>query len=175
MKSRNLGTTALYLSIFKNKANRSFYRGAVEKNPTWNHKVASLGGLRICRCRELWCRSQTQLGSCSSHWTPSLGTSLCHECGPTKQKKKKKKKPTERKPYLEVHQLKKKNFFFLFCWFFGKPEWLVFLFCLCSGRRGGMGLVLFNIEKAGSKIKCSDWNKEKLKACVDLFCPIVCR
>ena len=76
--------------------------------------LASLGGLRICRCRELWCRSQTQLGSCSSHWTPSLGTSLCHECGPTKEKKKKKKKPTERKPYLEVHQLKKKEFLFSF-------------------------------------------------------------
>ena len=40
-----------------------------------------------------------QLGSCvavavveassySSHWTPSLGTSICHMCGPKKTKKK---------------------------------------------------------------------------------------
>ena len=27
------------------------------------HSVASLSGSRICRCRELWCRLQTLLGS----------------------------------------------------------------------------------------------------------------
>ena len=39
-------------------------------NLTRHHEVvgsipglASLGGSRIWRCRELWCRSQTQLGS----------------------------------------------------------------------------------------------------------------
>ena len=42
--------------------------GAAEMNPTRNHEVrgrslASLSGLRIQRCRELWCRSQMQLGS----------------------------------------------------------------------------------------------------------------
>ena len=48
----------------------------------------------------LWCRSQTWLGShvamavvwassCTSDLTPSLGTSLCHGCGPKKQKSKK--------------------------------------------------------------------------------------
>ena len=48
---------------------------------------ASLSGLRIWSCHELWCRSQTQLRSgvavalvqasiCSSDWTPSLGTSM---------------------------------------------------------------------------------------------------
>ena len=48
-------------------------------------------------CHELWCRSQTQLrssiamavvwvGSCSSDSTPSLGTSVCHRCGPKKIK-----------------------------------------------------------------------------------------
>ena len=53
-------------------------------------------------CHELWCRSQTQLGSsiavavvqagsCSSSLTPSLGTSICFGCGPKKQKKKKKR------------------------------------------------------------------------------------
>ena len=29
-------------------------------------------------------------GSCSSDSTPSLGTSICHRCGPKKTKKKKK-------------------------------------------------------------------------------------
>ena len=49
--------------------------------------------------RELWCRSQTRLrsstvvavalaGSCSSSLTPSLGTSICHRCGPKKRGKK---------------------------------------------------------------------------------------
>ena len=59
--------------------------------------LASLSGLRSRRCRELWCRSQTRLrsdvavavaeaGSCSSSWTPSLGTSRCRGCGPRKRK-----------------------------------------------------------------------------------------
>ena len=43
-------------------------RGTEETNPTRNHEVASLipgllNGLRIRHCRELWGRSQTQLGS----------------------------------------------------------------------------------------------------------------
>jgi len=76
-------------------------------NPTRNHEVAGsipglASGLRIWRCRELWCRSQTQFGSCiavavaqagscSSDLTPSLGTSMCCGCGPKKMQKKKKK------------------------------------------------------------------------------------
>ena len=54
--------------------------------------LTSLIGLRIWHCHELWCRSQMQLiscvavavaqaGSCSSDSTPSVGTSICHECG----------------------------------------------------------------------------------------------
>ena len=31
-----------------------------------------------------------QASSCSSDSTPSLGTSMCHRCGPEKTKKKKK-------------------------------------------------------------------------------------
>ena len=61
--------------------------------------LALLNGLRIGRCRELWCRSQMQLGSgvavlvaqassCSSYSTLSLGTSICHGCSPKKKKKK---------------------------------------------------------------------------------------
>ena len=49
--------------------------------------LASLSGLRIQDCRELWCRLKTWLGShvavaavqvsiCSSDSTPSLGTSI---------------------------------------------------------------------------------------------------
>ena len=59
--------------------------------------LASLSGLRIQRCRELWCRLQTWLGSgvavavekagsYSSHSIPSLGTSMCHRYGPKKKK-----------------------------------------------------------------------------------------
>ena len=65
----------------------------------WVWSLASLSGLRSRRCRELWCRSQTWLGSsiavavvqaccCSSDLTPSLGTSICRRCGPKKKKKK---------------------------------------------------------------------------------------
>ena len=51
--------------------------------------LASLSGVRVWRCRELWCRSQMRLGShmdvgssYSSNSTPSLGTSICHRWGP---------------------------------------------------------------------------------------------
>ena len=55
----------------------------------------------VQRCGELWCRLQMQLrspvalvmavpGRCSSDLTPSLGTSICLQCDPKKQKKKKK-------------------------------------------------------------------------------------
>ena len=61
--------------------------------------LASLSGSRIQRCHDLWCRSQTWLGShfavavveagsCSSILTPSLGTSICHTCSPKKPKKR---------------------------------------------------------------------------------------
>ena len=62
--------------------------------------LASISELRIQHCHELWCRLQTQLrshvavavayaGSCSSASIPSLGISICHRCGPKKQKRKK--------------------------------------------------------------------------------------
>ena len=68
----------------------------------WVWFLASLSGLRIQRCPELWCRLQTwlgsgiavalvQAGSNSSDQTPSLGTSICHGCGPKKTKDKKKR------------------------------------------------------------------------------------
>ena len=63
--------------------------------------LALLSGSRIRCCRELWCRSQTQLGSVvavtmvqassySSDSTPCLGTSIYLRCGPKKWKNKNK-------------------------------------------------------------------------------------
>ena len=61
--------------------------------------LASIRGLRILRCHELGCRSQTRLrsgvavvqaGGYSSDWTPSPGTSTCGGCGPKKTKDKNK-------------------------------------------------------------------------------------
>ena len=62
---------------------------------TQGQSVALLGELKIWCCRELWCMSQTQLGSgvavdvvlpsCySSDWIPSLGTSICLGHSPKK-------------------------------------------------------------------------------------------
>ena len=64
--------------------------------------LASLSESGIQRCCELWCRSQTCLGSGvavvlaqaggnSSDETPSVGTSICCECSPKKTKTEKKK------------------------------------------------------------------------------------
>ena len=42
----------------------------------------------------MWLRSRVAVavaGSCSSDWTPSLGTSICHRHGPKKKKKERKK------------------------------------------------------------------------------------
>ena len=57
--------------------------------------LASLSGLWIWRCHELWCRSQTCLGSgvasnCSSILPLAWELPICCRWGPKKQKKKKK-------------------------------------------------------------------------------------
>ena len=81
--------------------------GAVEMNPTRIHEDVGLTpGLtqwvKDPALPELWCRSQTQLGSdvsvavavagsCSSDSTPSLGTSTCFRCSPKKTKDRKKR------------------------------------------------------------------------------------
>ena len=96
----------------KKKKSRTFSsrRGAAETNPTRNHEVrvqylASLSGLRNWRCRELWCRSQTKLGSRRLQ-TPNLGTSVCRGRGrgpkKTKKKKKKKKKREREKEITDI-------------------------------------------------------------------------
>ena len=79
----------------------------------WIRALASLSGLRIQHCCELWYRLQMQLrsgisvtvvkaSSCSSDLTPSLGTAICYMCGPKKQKKKKKKKPQTKKKKMTL-------------------------------------------------------------------------
>ena len=66
----------------------------------WVPSLASLSGSGIRHCCELWCKSQkwlrcctavavAQVGSCSSAWTPSPGTS--YATGVALKKKKKKK------------------------------------------------------------------------------------
>ena len=83
--------------------------GSEEMNLTITHEtqfrsLASLSGLRIWHCRDLWYRSQMQPGSFlavavvwasgySSDSTPSLET-ICHGYGPKKTKDQKKKKET---------------------------------------------------------------------------------
>ena len=86
---------------YKIKIRRSHHGSAVTE-PDWEpwgcwFDPASLSGLRIRRCCELCCRSQTWLGyslavtvveagSYSSDSTPSLGTCICYRCGHKKGK-----------------------------------------------------------------------------------------
>ena len=82
--------------------------------------LASLSGLTIQRCCELWCRLQiclrsgvavamTQAGGYSSDLTLGLGTYICHGCGP--------KKKTEKNPKQEL------SLFFFFFFFFWLHPW----------------------------------------------------
>ena len=68
--------------------------------------LASLSGLRILHCHELWYGLQTWLRSCvavavvqtsgyTSDWTTSLGTSTCRTCGPKKTETNKRQKHRE--------------------------------------------------------------------------------
>ena len=77
--------------------------------------LTSQSGLRIQCCCEPWCRSQMQLrscvavavvydGSCSSNFTPRLGTSIKSK----KRKKRRKEKETERKKRKERGKKKEK-------------------------------------------------------------------
>lgn len=66
---------------------------------------------------------------------------------------KNKTNKTPQKTYAGVYQCGKKKNFFLFCCFFGKPEWLVFLFGLCCGWKRPHGENYFQSRKLRK------WNK----------------
>ena len=65
----------------------------------WVQSLASLGGLRIQRCRELWCRRQARLGSCVAVTVPirSLAWEPPYAVGSGPRKGKKKKEKEKRK------------------------------------------------------------------------------
>ena len=74
--------------------------------------LASLSGLRIGYCHELWCRlhvwlrsgvavAVAQASSYISNSTHSLGISICQRCG-SKRRKKQNKKPTLRYHFLSI-------------------------------------------------------------------------
>ena len=86
-------------------------------NPTGIHEdagsIPGLSRLRIWHCHELWCRSKTRLrsgiavavvqaGGCRSNSTLSLGTSICHGCGPKKKKLKIKNKSKDYILYTSI-------------------------------------------------------------------------
>ena len=85
-------------------------------NPTRNHEVAVrslalLSGLRIRHCHELWCRSQTQLGSrvavalfrpVATAPIQPLAWEPPHATGAALEKAKKKKKERKKVPSVAV-------------------------------------------------------------------------
>ena len=98
MEKNSKDTLFSYGNFLIISAWREFPCGAVEMNLTSIHEdvvqsLASISGSGIHRFRELLRRSQTRLGShmavavanagsYSSDSTPSLGTFICHGCGP---------------------------------------------------------------------------------------------
>ena len=108
-------------NVNRNSQNWSSHCGSVVTNPISNHDIVGLipglTWLSIWHCHELWCRLQTllesivavavaQASSCSSHQTPSLGTAMCHTCGPTKGKSKSKIKE-KKSPKPERQEIEK--------------------------------------------------------------------
>ena len=69
-KNEVVGVSAVVQWV-KNLTSGSFHCGSVVMSLTSNHEVvssslASLSGLRIQHCLELWCRLRMRLGSCIS-------------------------------------------------------------------------------------------------------------
>ena len=71
----------------------TYPRGCVFNS--WHHSVGQGSRVSVscgidCRCGldPMLLQAVMQACSRSSDWTPSLGTSICHGCGPKKQKKK---------------------------------------------------------------------------------------
>ena len=103
--------------------------------------LASPSGLRNRCCHELWCSSQMRLGSCisvavveagscSSDSIPSLGTSICCECGLEKKKRQKQTEEVSRISLKICAKLEVQSYS-LQCLFFLFPQYIIF-FLLCS-------------------------------------------
>ena len=105
-RSREMSLASWWSSPFGSEALEPYIVSVRMRVPS----LAPLSGLRIRPCCKLSWRSQMWLwsgvavavgqASCSSDLTPSLGTSICHWCGPKKEKRRKKKKLS----YLEMSQ-----------------------------------------------------------------------
>ena len=78
--------------------------------------LALLSGLRICSCRELWCRLQTWLGSCDAvavatvpiwplAWEPPYVSSTAWKQQKKKRKEKKKKMETGRNQVIYLQNM----------------------------------------------------------------------
>ena len=116
----------------------SSHCGAVETNPTRNHEVAvqslaSLSGLGILHCHELWCRSQTWFGSALLRlWCrpaavapipPLAGEPPYTMCAALKKKRKKKSKNKQTKKHT---QKDKKIIINKLCpWICSSEKWLL--------------------------------------------------
>ena len=128
--------------------------------------LALLSGLRIQRCRELWCGSQTRLGSrvaealaqasnYSSDSTPSLGTSICRKSGPRNSKKTKKKK--KKKKNFNENQIKKGKT--------GVPLWCNGLKFQCCHQRLRSDPWLSNFQMPWAQPKKKKERKERKEGC----------
>ena len=108
-KKQNIGLSCNFLSdidLYKislepttNNWKMPIHQKMLQEFPLWLSRlqtqlISMKMRLRIRCCCELWCRLQKQLescvvmtvtSSCSSDLTLSLGTSICHRCGPKKQ------------------------------------------------------------------------------------------
>ena len=97
-----------FFEVFIVTQQKRIWRASL-RTQVWS--LASLSGLRLWHCDELWCSLQTKLGSCvavavgqasgySSDLIPSLGTFICHRTSPKRPKKKKKIQLFKRNIYL---------------------------------------------------------------------------
>ena len=90
---------------------------------------------RCCACGVGYSYSYNYIGySYNSNSTPSLGTSMCHECGPKKTKQNKTKQNKQKKPHEKWNKLFHVIEFIVIVIPDGKsyhlPHYVYLLFCL---------------------------------------------
>ena len=87
----------------------------------WVPSLASLRGLMIWHCRELWCRLQMWLwrwpAAVALMRPPSLGPSICLRCSPERQKRQKKKKKKKKKKKRNERDLESTGSSYLLTWY----------------------------------------------------------